>query len=101
MACSIKSLLISYSFGKLFKIVIPESSEFSIYGYIVEAGKSNPPFGRFSSTSAASQVRQRLFPMAIFPLIQFPGFTGIENRRKPNRPQTAPAFSFLRYQQGD
>jgi len=39
-------------------------------------------------TSATRQVRQRWFSVGIFPLGQFLGLTG-------NRPQSAPACSFL------
>ena len=47
---------------------------------------------RFSSTSATRQVRQREFSVGIFPLRQLFGLIG-------NRPQSAPACSFLRYKQ--
>jgi hypothetical protein len=43
-------------------------------------------------TSATRQVRQRWFSVCIFPLWQFIGLTG-------NRPQSAPACSFLRNMQ--
>jgi hypothetical protein len=43
-------------------------------------------------TSATRQVRQRWFSVCIFPLVQLFGLTG-------NRPQSAPACSFLRYNQ--
>jgi len=43
-------------------------------------------------TSATRQVRQRWFSVCIFPLKQFIGLTG-------NRPQSAPACSFLRWRQ--
>ncbi len=41
-------------------------------------------------TSATRQVRQQWFSVCIFPLSPFFGLTG-------NRPQSAPACSFLRY----
>jgi hypothetical protein len=41
-------------------------------------------------TSATRQVRQQWFSVGIFPLGQLFGLTG-------NRPQSAPACSFLRY----
>jgi hypothetical protein len=41
-------------------------------------------------TSATRQVRQQWFSVGIFPPGQFIGLTG-------NRPQSAPACSFLRY----
>ena len=44
-------------------------------------------------TSATRQVRQQWFSVGIFPLKQRFGLTG-------NRPQSAPACSFLRYGQG-
>jgi len=37
---------------KLFKLVIPESSEIILYVYISATEKSYPPCGGFSSTSA-------------------------------------------------
>jgi hypothetical protein len=43
-------------------------------------------------TSATRQVRVRWFSVGIFPLGLLFGLTG-------NRPQSAPACSFLRYQQ--
>ena len=43
-------------------------------------------------TSATRQVRQQWFSVGIFPLRLLFGLTG-------NRPQSAPACSFLRYQQ--
>jgi hypothetical protein len=42
-------------------------------------------------TSATRQVRQQWFSVCIFPLRLHFGLTG-------NRPQSAPEFSFLRYQ---
>jgi len=45
-------------------------------------------------TSATRQVRQQWFSVGIFPLGLFFGLTG-------NRPQSAPACSFLRYQQAE
>ena len=44
-------------------------------------------------TSATRQGRQQWFSVGIFPLGQLFGLTG-------NRPQSAPACSFLRYGQG-
>ena len=44
-------------------------------------------------TSATRQVRQQWFSVGIFPPGQLFGLTG-------NRPQSAPACSFLRYGQG-
>jgi hypothetical protein len=46
--------------------------------------------GSQRTTSATRQVRQRWFSVGIFPLGQLFGLTG-------NRPQSAPACSFLRY----
>ncbi len=43
-------------------------------------------------TSATRQVRQQWFSVCIFPLGRLIGLTG-------NRPQSAPACSFLRYGQ--
>ena len=45
-------------------------------------------------TSATRQVRQRWFSVGIFPLGLSFGLTG-------NRPQSAPACSFLRYGQAN
>ena len=45
-------------------------------------------------TSATRQVRQQWFSVGIFPPGLLFGLTG-------NRPQSAPACSFLRYQQGE
>jgi hypothetical protein len=45
-------------------------------------------------TSATRQVRQQWFSVGIFPLGQLIGLTG-------NRPQSAPACSFLRYAQAE
>ena len=53
----------------------------------------------FSSTSATRQARQRWFSVCIFPLVPLFGLTGIEDQRKLNCPQSAPACSFLRYGQ--
>jgi len=47
---------------------------------------------KLATTSATRQVRQRWFSVGIFPLRLLFGLTG-------NRPQSAPACSFLRYGQ--
>ncbi len=46
--------------------------------------------GTLAITSATRQVRQQWFSVGIFPLGRLFGLTG-------NRPQSAPACSFLRY----
>jgi len=55
---------------------------------------------------ATRQVRQQWFSVCIFlpgpglpGLIRLVGQAGIENQRQPNRPQSSPAGSFLRYGQ--
>jgi len=63
-----------------------------LYVYISGAEKSYPPTGGFSSTSATRQVRQQWFSVGIFPPGLHLGLTG-------NRPQSAPACSFLRWVQ--
>jgi hypothetical protein len=65
-------------------VVLPFSTILSIFDQ-----KSYPPFGGFSATSATRQVRRQWFPVGIFPLKLHFGLTG-------NRPQSAPACSFLR-----
>jgi hypothetical protein len=52
--------------------------------------KSLDPKNNEPLTSATRQVRQRWFSVGIFPLRHLFGLTG-------NRPQSAPACSFLRY----
>jgi len=50
-------------------------------------------------TSATRQAWQHWFSVCIFPLRLLFGLTGIEDPRKLNRPQSAPACSFLRWRQ--
>ena len=45
---------------------------------------------KLNLTSATRQVRQQWFSVGVFPLKLLFGLTG-------NRPQSAPAFNFLRY----
>jgi len=49
--------------------------------------------GKTAVNISYRQVRPKWFSVGIFPPMQFFGLTG-------NRPQSAPACSFLRYQQG-